>query len=255
MNTTIRSTIIISAALAGLASVASAQGVTGAVNSATHGAATIMTPPPAPPPPATPPPPAVSLPPPATVSAGAASQGAANAVVRTPIAPPATASSAAAANSAVGGSVTTGLNANANTHASAAGQAHGLSVASEASRQASVTVNTADTVALIKQSAFAARDNVTAEVQARADASAKIVADLEVKAEQGGEKSRAALAKSLVEVRAREKALRASLREAAKTTKESTWGEVQSELAKNYGDYAKAVAEAEVAADATASAR
>jgi hypothetical protein len=193
--------------------------------------------------------------PPPTVSAGAAAQGAAATVVHAPVIPPATASSATAANSAVSGSVTTGVNASATTNASAAGQVHGLTVASAASQQASVTVNTADTVALIRQTAFTARDTVTAEVQARIDASAKVMAELEAKAARGGEKSRAAMAKALVEVRAREKALRVSLRDATRVAKESSWGEVQSALAKNYGDYAKAVAEAAVAADASAGAK
>lgn len=250
MNPTTRSKIIVTAMLAGLTSIASAQSITGAANSATHGAASVITAPP-PAPPSTPPPPAVTPPPPASVNVGGAAQGAASTVVRPPLAPPAAANSAAATNSAVSGS-TTGVNANATTHASATGQTRGLSVATEASRQASVTVNTADTVALIKQSAFSIRDSVTAEVQTRVDASARVVADLEARAEQGGEKSRAAMAKALVDVRAREKALRASLRDAAKTSKESSWGEIQSVLAKDYGAYAQAVASAEAAADAGA---
>jgi hypothetical protein len=52
-------------------------------------------------------------------------------------------------------------------------------------------------------------------------------------------------------VRKSEKQVRADLRAATKAAGESTWGSVQSELAKSYGDYAKAVAEAEVAAQSS----
>jgi hypothetical protein len=246
---TTRSKLLVTALAAVLTSGASAQSLTGATNAAVQGATSIATPPPpAPPPP--PPPPAVSA---GAVASGAA-QGAAGAVVRPPLAPPsaAQAQSSGTANSAVSGSTTTGVNANATTNASATGQARGLTVATEASRQVSVTANPAETVARIQQSTFANRDLVMAELQGRLDTSAQVITALEIKADRTGDQSRAAFAKALVEVRAREKDMRTSLRDAAKATKESSWGEIQSALAKDYGAYAKAMAEAEAAAGASA---
>ncbi|SDS01780.1 hypothetical protein [Opitutus sp. GAS368] len=232
--------IIIVSLLAGLASLASSGQV---LNGAAAGATAVRMPatPVIPPPP--PPPPSVNA------SAAAQSAAATSAAVRAPVSSAAT---NAAGSTAVNGSASTGLNANATTHAAAQGQVNGLAVATEASKQASVTVNTADTVAQIQTAAFARRDEVTTEVQARLDASASAMADLEVKTAQAGEKSRAAFAKILVDVRAREKALRTSLRAAAKATKEESWGAIQSELAKNYGAYAEIVARAEASASTDA---
>jgi hypothetical protein len=227
MNTTGRK-IIIASVLAGLASLASGQLLHGGASGAAATRVPVMPPPP--------PPPSVNA------SAAAQSATATSAAIRAP-------ASSAAAGTAVTGSAATDLNANATTHAATQGQVNGLAVAADVSRQASVTVNTADTVAEIQSTAFARREAMTAEVQARLDASASVMAGLQAKADQAGEKSRAAFAKILVDVRAREKALRASLRTAAKTSKEESWGAVQSELAKNYGAYAEVVARAEASTD------
>lgn len=210
-----------------------AQAVKGVMNAATQvqAPATPVPPPPPPPPPA--------------ASAAAAAQGAAAATVRAPMGSAGAAN--AAANTAASGSVSRGVNANATTHASAQGQAHGLAVAHDASQKVSVTANPADEVAHIKETTFAQRDKLTADIESRLDASANIAADVEAKASQAEEKSRAMYAKLLVDIRAREKALRTSLREANKTTREKAWGEIQSELAKNYGAYAEVVARAEAA--------
>ena len=233
--------VVIASLLVGLASLASGQVLNGAAAGAT--AVRVPAAPAMPPPPPPPPPPSVNA------SAAAQSAAATAATVR---APASSAATNAAAGTAVTGSASTGLNANATTHAATQGQVNGLAVAADASKQASVTVNTADTVAQIQATAFAQRDTVTADVQAKLDASASAMAGLEAKAAQAGEKSRAAFAKILVDVRAREKALRANLREAAKATKAEAWGTIQSELAKNYGAYAEVVARAEASAAADA---
>jgi hypothetical protein len=186
-----------------------------------------------------------NLPPPA---ASAGMSAAASGAARAPVVP---ASSAAAASMHANGAVapSTGVNVNATNHASAQGQANGLAVASVASNRASTTVNMADTVKSIHAATFAERDEVTTEVKTRLEASEKLVGELHTKAEASGEKSRAAFAKALVEVRKEQKKLRASLRAATKAADETSWGKVQSDLAANYGDYAKAVADAEVAAN------
>lgn len=223
-----------------LAQVANATGaVTGAVNAAAQVNRLPVTPPPPPP----------------AISASAAAQGAtaAAATVRAPVINPAAASSAAGTQIAAGASTTSGLNANATTHASVTGQTHGLSQAATVGHNASVAVNPAGTISEIKGSAFNTRKELAAEIEGRVDASMKAMAALQAKAEAAGDKSRREFAKALVEVRAREKALRASLKATTQAAGESTWGEVQSALAKNYGDYAQAVASAEAAAQGSAS--
>jgi ElaB/YqjD/DUF883 family membrane-anchored ribosome-binding protein len=140
------------------------------------------------------------------------------------------------------------LNANASEHASAQGQANGLSVATVASDRTRATLRMDETVHSIRETSFAARDRVTAEVQTRLDDSEKVMVDLRAKAEATGDRSRAAFAAALKEVRKQERQVRADLKAATKAAGETTWGSVQSELAKSYGAYAQAVANAELAA-------
>jgi hypothetical protein len=144
-----------------------------------------------------------------------------------------------------------GLNANATTHASAEGQANGLAVAAVASDRTRDTVRMDETVDAIHAAKFTDRDQVTTDIKARLDESDKLVADLRLRAAAAGDKSQAAFAKALVEVREQEKQVRISLKAATKAKDEATWGSVQSDLAKSYGAYAHALAEAEVAAQVT----
>ena len=162
---------------------------------------------------------------------------------------PAAAHSAASAHAAAGSSPVTGANVNATTHASATGQARGLSTATTVGQNASVTLNAASTVSEIHGAAFATRKELAANIEARLDASQKNVGTLRAKADAGGDRSRREFGRALNEIREREKALRTSL----KTTTKSTWGEVQSTLAKDYNAYAAAVASAEAAAQGSAS--
>lgn len=226
MKNNITTNVMIVSVLTALASVASGQ----AVNAA--GAARAVVPPPAP-----------VFRPMMNVSAAAA---------RTPVLPPVAAAAQSHGQAGIGAPASPGLNPNATAHASVEGQANGLAVAAVASDRTGTTLRMDDTVKAIHEATFATRDGVTADVQARLDASAKLVAELRLRAEAAGDKSRAAFAKALVEVRKQEKELRASLRAATKAEGESTWGEVQSELAKSYGAYAEAVAHAEVAAQTPA---
>ncbi|WP_091059322.1 hypothetical protein [Opitutus sp. GAS368] len=144
-----------------------------------------------------------------------------------------------------------GLNANATTHASAEGQANGLAVAAVASDRTRDTVRMDETVEAIHAAKFTDRDQVTTDIKARLDESDKLVADLRLRAAAAGDKSQAAFAKALVEVREQEKQVRISLKAATKAKDAATWGSVQSDLAKSYGAYAHALAEAAVAAQVT----
>lgn len=247
MNTKIMTQVLIVTGAVALASVASAQ-------HAGAGAAVRAVPavPAIPAAPATPAVPAVpAVPPTPTVSAGATagSNAAAAGAVRAPVIPPGSASAQGHGRVGAGASASSsGLNVNASDHASAQGQANGLSVATVASDRTRASLRMDETVHAIRGASFATRDQVTAEVQARLDDSEKVVTELRVKADAAGDKSRAAFARALANVRKQERQVRADLRAATKAAGESTWGSVQSELAKSYGAYAKAVAEAEVAA-------
>lgn len=143
---------------------------------------------------------------------------------------------------------TRGVKVEATTHASATGQTRGRAVAQLASGQTAVTTNLAETVRAIHEASFETRSTLTADLETRLDATTRQLVELRAKADQGGEHSRAEFAKALVEVRRQEKEVRASLRAAMQVSDEKTWGEVQSALAKEYGAFAKAVADAEVAA-------
>ncbi len=235
MKNTIRNIVLVSG-LFTLTSFASAQAVRGAAGAAGSVRAPV-------------------LPPPSAASANLAARSATAASVRAPVTPPVSPNASSVAQTRVAAGMPAGTpNINAQTHASAQGQAAGAAFANTASNQASVALDATDTVKTIREAAFAQRERVNADIQARLDASATLVADLQARAEASGEKSRAALAKALVEVRQHEKELRASLRDSTKATKESSWGEIQSALAQNYGAYAQAVIQAEAAVqdDATA---
>lgn len=252
MKNKITTNILVVSAMTALASVATAQAVrAGAV------AQSVLPPPAATPAvpatPAIPPAPAVpatpAIPPTPTVSAGTAagaSSGSA-ASVRTPVVPSGATSAIRGQGHANVDASSSGVNANATTHASSEGKANGLAVAAVATDETRTTVRMDETVKAIHDASFAARDRVNGEVEARVEASTKLVGRLQDRAEAAGEKSRAAFARALAEVRQREQEVRANLRAAAKATGDN-WGKIQSELAQSYGAYAKAVAEAELAA-------
>jgi hypothetical protein len=150
-------------------------------------------------------------------------------------------------------SASTGLNANASAHASAEGRTHGLAIAAAASGGLTTSLAADETQAAIHRTGFAERAKLTTDIEARLQASEKLVAELEADAKGAEGKSRSALAKSVVEIRKQQKEVRASLKAAAKAA-EKNWGKVQSELAKSYGDLAQVVANAEVTAKASTTA-
>lgn len=211
MNTTTRHLLVV-ATFAVLATVAPAQ----LLNNTTNTATTVRPIPPTPPP-------AI----PAATAQGAAS---ASTALRLPATPPAGATAAAAAQTSAGG------------------QAAGISLAQGASHEAALAVKPVDTLRAIQSTAFAARATLSAEVEARLEAGNQAIARFQARAEQAGERARDDFGRAMREVRAREKELRASLKAAVQATKESTWGEVQATLARDYSAYAEAVAHAEASA-------
>lgn len=251
MKTSMRKVVLVSTLLTLPAALAVAQATNAAAK--ITGAAGLNNIPPALPPPAPPAPPA-----PPTVQVNAAAQGAtaAGTAVRPPAVNPAVnaaANSAAGTHAAAGVTPTTGVNANATTNASATGQTRGLSTAVMASHNATVAVDPAITITEIQGATFSTRKELATGIDSRINASMKAVNELQQRAEAAGDKSRQEFAKALVEVRAREKALRSSLKAATMAKGESTWGEVQSALAKDYSAYAEAVASAETAANSSTS--
>lgn len=147
----------------------------------------------------------------------------------------------------------TGLDANASAHASAEGRTHGLAIAAAASGGLTTSLSTDETQAAIHRASFADRARLSTDIEARLQASEKLVAELEADAKAWEGKSRSSLAKSVAEVRKQQKEVRASLKAAAKAS-EKNWGKVQSELAKSYDDLAHVVANAEVTAKASTTA-
>jgi hypothetical protein len=259
MKTFIHAAVMVSS-LGALAPLASAQAANAASQVAAQVTAHVPPPPPVTVPPAAVPPvnvppvnpPPVNVPPvtvPAAtagvaVNAGPANGAASVAVPANPVTLPANSQAGAHAsgNSAVSGSLPGGVNAGV-------GGAAGTPNAGLTST-ASTVLNPAATVQSIREAAFASRNALATEIGSRLDASQRAIAALEARAAQTADRSRSALARALGEVRAREKDLRASLRDTVKTTRESTWGDVQSALASTYGTYAQAVADAEAAAQA-----
>lgn len=188
-------------------------------------------------------------------SAAAHSAATTAATVRAPVVPPSQAATATAGS--VGASVSASHRPAVvgSANASATGQLHGaagLNVA--ATHGINATINTAETTAAIQQTTFGTRNQLSAELQAQIDASAKALLDAKARADAAGDQTRAEFARAMREVRAAEKEFRSALKTAVKTTKESTWGSVQSELAKDYSAYATAVLAAEAAANGQASA-
>jgi len=242
MKNTIRSIVLVSS-LSALASFATAQVLNSAASAAGAVRAPAITPPPPPPPPPAP-----------AAAANIAAQGAAASAtaVKRPLLTPVSANAAGAAQGSAAASSAGIPNINAQTRASAQGQASGVAFSHGTANQASVSLDASGTEKTIRGAAFAMRESVNAEVQARLEASATAVAELRARADAAGEKSRAAFAKALTEVRQRERELRANLKASVQATKESSWGEVQSALAQSYGAYAQAVVQAEAAVQSEA---
>lgn len=116
------------------------------------------------------------------------------------------------------------------------------------------TVNTAATTTQIQQATFESRKQLSADIEARIEMSEKALANLMTRANAASDRARDDLARAMRNVHAKEKELRASLRIAVKSAKESTWGEVQAKLAQDYSAYADAVVAASAAVDGSASA-
>ncbi|MBX3737616.1 MAG: hypothetical protein KF715_13045 [Candidatus Didemnitutus sp.] len=241
MNTTTRCLLVVASAAA-LAATGSAQLAHSAANAAASVHPVV---PPMPPPPA------------ATVNASAAVQNAAS--VRAPVLPPATtaATAATATTSAAGASVVASHHPTVagSVNAAATGQLHGAAGLDVAATQGlNATVAPATTTMQIQQATFESRKQLSADLEAKIEASEKALANLKTRANNANDRARDDLARALREVRAKEKELRSSLRTAAKTTRESTWGDVQAQLAHDYSAYANAVIAAGAVVDDSASA-
>jgi hypothetical protein len=212
-----------------LAPLATAQ-VAGAANAASS---TVRSAPPTPPSPP-------------SVSAGARSDAAMNAASR-----PTGATHADGASSAAVRTDRSGVNSSADIHASATGQERGLAVANTVSGGAAASLNVPDVVHQIHDTSFAGREAVTKDVDAKIDATSHTLSDLRHSARELKGDARDRFNAAYDDVRAKEKALKSSLKEARKAT-EANWAEAQAKLASDYDAYAQAVASAEATTSATA---
>jgi hypothetical protein len=143
------------------------------------------------------------------------------------------------------------VDAGTNSQVTLDNRINGLGAGSVVTGDATASLRTDDTVRAIQSTRFATRDQVAANVAERLSATDNLLTELRGRADAAGDNSKAAFGRALTEVRRREQNLRTSLKAATKATSESSWGAAQSQLAQDYSAYAKAVAEAEVAARAT----
>ena len=224
--------LLVAASVATFAVSTSAQLLSGATNSATSVRPALPTPPP---------PPAV------TATSAAQSAATSAATVRAPIAPAVNTSVATGAQNSVNASVARDIQVNAATQGSSAVQVQDLALTHGAAHEAALHLSAADTVQSIRNASIETRKELAAEIQARLDASSQALNQLKARADRAGERTRAEFGRAMKQVRSAEKELRSSLKATVKATKESTWGAVQSELAKDYSAYAEAVAAAEAA--------
>jgi hypothetical protein len=128
---------------------------------------------------------------------------------------------------------------------------NGLGAGAVVTGETSASLQADETVRAIQSTRFATRDQVTATVEQRLSATSGLLTELRGRADAAGDASKASFGRAAAEVRQREQNLRNSLKAAGKATSETSWGAAQSQLAQDYSAYARAVAEAEVAARAT----
>jgi hypothetical protein len=142
------------------------------------------------------------------------------------------------------------VTAGSNSQVTLDNRVSGLTAPAVVTGESSASLRSDETVRAIQSTRFNTRDQITANIQERLNATSSLLAELRNRANTTDDTSRAAFARALGEVRQREQNLQASLRAATKASSESSWGAAQSQLAQDYSAYARAVTEAEVAARA-----
>lgn len=196
----------------------------------------------------------------------AAAQGAANAAAHSPAVTGVT-STAASATTAAGASIPTtagtthaGVANSTNTSANAS-RANGVNASSQgslngtsrapglngtATGQVSLSLNTTETTAQIRNSTFETRDTVLSQVDTTLKTTHESMAQLRQRGSELSGDARDEFKNAYEQLRLREQALRESIREARHATV-STYPDAQAKLASDYDAYAEAVAAAEAA--------
>jgi hypothetical protein len=111
----------------------------------------------------------------------------------------------------------------------------------------SASLNSAETLSQVRAATRDTRDHVFTEVNARIEAGARKLNELRQTGRRLEGAARDKFDAAWNDVRAKEKAAKASLKEARKA-KDETWAEAQAKLASDYEAYATAAAEAEAMA-------
>jgi hypothetical protein len=208
------------------------------------------------------PPPAVATPP-VTPAVPVAPTASTNAAISTgaQTSAQATANQASGAiNSNVAGSAATQVDSNgivvngtATNNTAIARQTPGLSVAGANSNSISASLNSADTVAQINGTALQTRDGVVTRVNGQIQNADQAMGNLRTTGRELKGDARKQFDAAYDDVRARERDLKRSLRE-ANNAKDETWMDARSKLASNYDAYVQAMARAEAAAQVNATA-
>jgi hypothetical protein len=133
-------------------------------------------------------------------------------------------------------------NAGAEVNGNAAAQGHDLNAGSNGAVDVTTALNPSDTVRDINATAFDARKSLTDEVSDRIDTGRKTISSLRSISKSLDADARAKFDAALDEARARETALKHSLKAARKATTD-TWSSAQAALASDYQAYATAVAQ------------
>jgi hypothetical protein len=119
-----------------------------------------------------------------------------------------------------------------------------------AETSASAIIDSARIINQIQTATLAQRDTVTSELGSRMDAAQRALATLRERMSLPGQRSGNTFVwqRAFMQARACDQAMRKSLQAARESGTASTWSTAQAALVRNYGDYAKAVADVEAAA-------
>jgi hypothetical protein len=114
---------------------------------------------------------------------------------------------------------------------------------------ASVAVDAIRIASQIQATPLAQRDALIREIGLHVDAAQRALLGLSDRASLVGQNNGSAFAfqRAFTQARANEQSLRRVLQAAQASTTPSTWATAQAAIAQSYGDYAKAVASAEIA--------
>jgi hypothetical protein len=178
----------------------------------------------------------------AQVSGNLNAAGGATNRVLPPTEPPANAGANAAGTAGVNADRPLPADANAAANVDAASQTHGLNAQASGTAAVSTALNPSDTIHSIQSTTFDERRTLLNEVSDRIDAGDKLVSSLKRDPRALNTDVRTEFKSALDDVKAKEKFLKRSLKEASNASNVDAWTVAQGTLAADYEAYATAVA-------------